>query len=139
MPQTLTETWRQELGDKAKEIHETWINRIGNLTVTGYNSSYSNSPFKAKKSMENGFDSSPYRLNDLLKKSDRWTLIQLEERNELLTDKALNFWTSKTTDFTPPKAILPKEPMGDSEDFSGRKISGFELSLIHISEPTRPY
>lgn len=127
MPQTLTETWRQELGDKAKEIHETWINRIGNLTVTGYNSSYSNSPFKAKKSMENGFDSSPYRLNDLLKKSDRWTLIQLEERNELLTDKALNFWTSKTTDFTPPKAILPKEPMGDSEDFSGRKISGFEF------------
>ena len=127
MPKTITETWRQELGDKAKEIHETWINRIGNLTVTGYNSSYSNSPFKAKKSMENGFDSSPYRLNDLLKKSDRWTLIQLEERNELLTDKALNFWTSKTTDFTPPKAILPKEPMGDSEDFSGRKISGFEF------------
>ena len=126
MPQTLTESWRQELGDNAEEIHESWINRIGNLTVTGYNSSYSNSPFKTKKSMENGFDSSPYRLNDLLKKSDHWTLNQLEERNAILTNQALDFWAAKTTDFAPREVVLPKEPMGDDEDFSGRKINGFE-------------
>ncbi|MBK4156147.1 DUF262 domain-containing protein [Corynebacterium macginleyi] len=127
MPQTLTDAWRQELGDKAEEIHESWLNRIGNLTVTGYNSSYSNSPFTTKKTMENGFDSSPYRLNELLKQFNRWSLTQLEERNELLTNKALAFWEAKPTNFAPPEAVLPKEPMGESEEFSGRKISGFEF------------
>lgn len=127
MPQTLTDAWRQELGDRAEEIHESWLNRIGNLTVTGYNSSYSNSPFTIKKTMENGFDSSPYRLNELLRESDRWSLPQIEKRNEVLTDKALDFWETKSTNFAPPEAVLPKEPMGESEEFSGRKISGFEF------------
>lgn len=127
MPQTLTDAWRQELGDRAEEIHESWLNRIGNLTVTGYNSSYSNSPFTTKKTMENGFDSSPYRLNELLRESDHWSLSQIEARNEDLTDKALAFWKAKSTSFAPPEAVLPKEPMGESEEFSGRKISGFEF------------
>ena len=127
MPQTLTDAWRQELGDRAEEIHESWLNRIGNLTVTGYNSSYSNSPFTAKKTMENGFDSSPYRLNELLRESDRWSLPQIEKRTEDLTDKALAFWKAKPTSFVPPEAVLPKEPMGESEEFSRRKISGFEF------------
>ncbi|MER0087584.1 HNH endonuclease family protein [Corynebacterium sp. KPL3927] len=127
MPQTLTDAWHQELGDRAEEIHESWLNRIGNLTVTGYNSSYSNSPFTAKKTMENGFDSSPYRLNELLRESDRWSLPQIEKRTEDLTDKALAFWKAKPTSFVPPEAVLPKEPMGESEEFSRRKISGFEF------------
>lgn len=127
MPQTLTAAWRHDLGAEAEEIHATWCNRIGNLTVTGYNSSYSNSPFADKKKRENGFDASPYRLNALLKSSDVWTVTQLEERSQALTDVALKYWPLPSTDFEPYAPPLPSAPMGDDESFTNRTIVAFEF------------
>lgn len=37
MPQHLTPAWIEELGTNATEIHETWLHRLANLTLTGYN------------------------------------------------------------------------------------------------------
>ncbi|MBM4597461.1 DUF262 domain-containing protein [Rhodococcus hoagii] len=127
MPQTLTSAWRQDLGADAEEIHATWCNRIGNLTVTGYNSSYSNSPFADKKKRDNGFDASPYRLNALLKSSDVWTVTQLEERTQALTAIALKYWPLPSTDFEPYVPPLPSVPMGDDESFTNRTIVAFEF------------
>ncbi|GAB2660856.1 DUF262 domain-containing protein [Prescottella soli] len=127
MPQTLTSAWRQDLGADAEEIHATWCNRIGNLTVTGYNSSYSNSPFADKKKRDNGFDVSPYRLNALLKSSDVWTVMQLEERTQALTAVALKYWPLPSTDFEPYVPPLPSVPMGDDESFTNRTIVSFEF------------
>ncbi|WP_137726482.1 DUF262 domain-containing protein [Prescottella subtropica] len=126
MPQTLTSAWRQDLGPDAEEIHATWCNRIGNLTVTGYNSSYSNSTFADKKKRDNGFDASPYRLNALLKSSDVWTVTQLEERTQALTAVALKYWPLPSTDFEPYVPPLPSVPMGDDESFTNRTIVSFE-------------
>lgn len=127
MPQTLTSAWRQDLGPDAEEIHATWCNRIGNLTVTGYNSSYSNSTFPDKKKRDNGFDASPYRLNALLKSSDVWTVTQLEERTQALTAIALKYWPLPSTDFEPYVPPLPSVPMGDDESFTNRTIVSFEF------------
>ncbi|ANS29901.1 hypothetical protein R1CP_26265 [Rhodococcus opacus] len=127
MPQTLSSAWRQDLGDDAEEIHATWRNRIGNLTVTGYNSSYSNSTFADKKKRDNGFDASPYRLNALLKNSDVWTVAQLEERTRALTADALAYWPLPSTDFEPYVPPLPSMPMGDDESFTNRTIVSFEF------------
>ncbi|UOT04483.1 DUF262 domain-containing protein [Rhodococcus opacus] len=126
MPQTLTSAWRQDLGADAEEIHATWCNRIGNLTVTGYNSSYSNSAFADKKKRENGFDASLYRLNALLKSSDVWTVTELEERTRALTAIALKYWPLPSTDFEPYVPPLPSVPMGDDESFTNRTIVSFE-------------
>ncbi|SUE13268.1 dead/deah box helicase [Rhodococcus gordoniae] len=130
MPQTLTSAWRQDLGPDAEEIHATWCNRIGNLTVTGYNSSYSNSTFADKKKRDNGFDASPYRLNALLKSSEVWTVPQLEERTRALTAIALKYWPLPSTDFEPYVPPLPSIPMGDDESFTNRKIVSFEFGDI---------
>ena len=46
MPQTLSNAWRLELGEDADRIHEQWLHRIANLTLTAYNSDYSNRPFE---------------------------------------------------------------------------------------------
>ena len=127
MPQTLTSAWRHDLGADAEEIHATWCNRIGNLTVTGYNSSYSNSTFADKKKRDNGFDVSPYRLNALLKSSDVWTVTQIEERTQALTDVALKYWPLPSTDFEPYVPPLPSVPMGDDESFTNRTIVAFEF------------
>ena len=126
MPQTLTTAWRHDLGADAEEIHSTWCSRIGNLTVTGYNSSYSNSPFADKKKRDNGFDASPYRLNALLKSSDVWTVTQLEERTHALTDIALKYWPLPATDFEPYVPPLPSVQMGDDESFTNRTVVSFE-------------
>ncbi|GAA9450168.1 hypothetical protein BTM440_07880 [Helicobacter pylori] len=49
MPQTLTEEWERDLGENFQEIHNKYLNTIGNLTLTGYNSKYSNKSFQEKK------------------------------------------------------------------------------------------
>lgn len=49
MPQHLTPAWIKELGDSYEEIHDTWLHRIANLTLTAYNSKYSNSTFVEKR------------------------------------------------------------------------------------------
>ncbi|MDO4841001.1 MAG: DUF262 domain-containing protein, partial [Desulfovibrionaceae bacterium] len=55
MPQQLTPAWIAELGEDYEQIHETWLHRLANLTLTGYNSKYSNRSFAEKRDMENGF------------------------------------------------------------------------------------
>lgn len=50
MPQTLSPVWQKELGEDYEQIHKTWLHRIANLTLTAYNSNYSNSSFNEKKS-----------------------------------------------------------------------------------------
>lgn len=34
MPQHLTPAWAKELGEDYEEIHETWLHRMANLTLT---------------------------------------------------------------------------------------------------------
>ncbi|MCQ9388537.1 DUF262 domain-containing protein [Brevibacterium sp. 50QC2O2] len=126
MPQTLTEAWRAELGQDATEIHETWLHRIGNLTVTGYNSSYSNSPYEQKRTTENGFAHSPYRLNQEMKESPVWTVEQLRARSERLVREALAYWDYPQTSFVPPKPQLPVEPLGTDTEFTNRIAIRFE-------------
>lgn len=54
MPQKLSRAWPDVLGQYAERIHEEWVHRLGNLTVTGYNSSYSNSSFEQKMHAQSG-------------------------------------------------------------------------------------
>ncbi|RII40898.1 DUF262 domain-containing protein [Galactobacter valiniphilus] len=127
MPQTLTAAWREELGEGAEEIHHEWLHRLGNLTVTGYNSRYSNSDFTAKKTVEGGFDASPYRLNERIKKASRWTREKMQARSEQLADQALAYWIKPTTAFAPPQPQLPVEVLGDDTDFTNRAVVAFEF------------
>ena len=50
MPQTLTDAWRQSLGPGfTQEDFDRWVHNIGNLTLTGYNTEYSNRSFTEKR------------------------------------------------------------------------------------------
>ncbi|MCZ5581046.1 HNH endonuclease family protein [Escherichia coli] len=50
-------------GPEWKRIHKKWLHTLGNLTLTGYNSSYSDRPFAKKRDIKGGFKESPLRLN----------------------------------------------------------------------------
>ena len=101
MPQTLSAAWKQALGDNWEEIHERWLHTISNLTLSAYNSNYSNKSFQEKKTMENGFLESGIRLNRFISQFDKWGEEELEKRKAELSKKAKEIWEYPITDFTP--------------------------------------
>lgn len=125
MPQHLTPVWQKELGDDYEQIHELWLHRMANLTLTAYNSKYSNSSFTEKKTMQNGFDDSGIRMNTWIAKKDKWTLKEIEERNEHLMGRALMIWVRPTTAFKPVEKQLDSCTLEDDEMLSGRLIARF--------------
>lgn len=126
MPQHLTPAWIKELGDSYEEIHDTWLHRIANLTLTAYNSKYSNSTFVEKKTMKNGFEDSGIRLNTYVSKKDKWTLAELRDRNDYLLKRALDIWASPSTNYKPQEKQLDSYTLDDEASFlSGRQIAKF--------------
>lgn len=126
MPQHLTPAWIKELGDSYEEIHDTWLHRIANLTLTAYNSKYSNSTFVEKKTMKNGFEDSWIRLNTYVSKKDKWTLAELRDRNDYLLKRALDIWAFPSTNYKPQEKQLDSYTLDDEASFlSGRQIAKF--------------
>ncbi len=133
MPQNLTPAWVKALGEDYEEIHETWLHRIANLTLTAYNSKYSNSTFDEKKSMKNGFEDSGIRMNTYIAKKDKWTLDELEERNQYLMGRALEIWDAPKSKFKPAQKQMDSYTLDDDTSLSGRYIVRF--SYKNIEQP----
>lgn len=90
MPQKLTPEWHNELGKDFKEIHEAYLNTIGNISLTGYNSNLQNKPFTEKKKI--GFSDSRFWLNTFVKSQEKWDKQAILKRTEILTEKFMNIW-----------------------------------------------
>lgn len=127
MPQHLTPGWQRELGENYSQIHQEWLHRIANLTLTAYNARYSNNSFMEKKTMEHGFLDSGIRLNTWISQRDRWTLAELRERNELLMARALKIWASPKTEFKPARKQLDAYTLEDEAELTGRQIARFRF------------
>lgn len=125
MPQHLTPVWQKELGDDYEQIHELWLHRMANLTLTAYNSKYSNSSFTEKKTMQNGFDDSGIRMNTWIAKKDKWTLAELEERSDYLMGRALSIWAAPVTEYKPEEKQLDTYTLEDEGELTGRLIAKF--------------
>ncbi len=93
IPQKLTEEWERDLGENFKEIHNKYLHTIGNLTLTGYNSTYKNKSFQEKQGMEKGFKNSPLRLNQSLRDLESFGEEEIKKRANDLADLALKIWT----------------------------------------------
>lgn len=125
MPQHLTPAWVKVLGDDYEMIHQIWLHRIANLTLTAYNSKYSNSTFEEKKTMKNGFEDSGIRMNAYIAKKEQWTLKEIEERNQYLMQRALEIWAMPSTEYKPEHKQLDSYTLDDDVNFSGRLIARF--------------
>ncbi|MUU28058.1 DUF262 and DUF1524 domain-containing protein [Helicobacter pylori] len=109
MPQTLTPEWQKDLGENFEAIHEKYLHTIGNLTLTGYNSEYSNNSFQEKRDMEKGFKQSPLRLNQNLKDLESFGEKEIEKRANDLADWALKIWTYPKLDLETLEEYKPKK------------------------------
>lgn len=95
MPQNtnLSDEWIQDLGPNWAGIQELYLHTMGNLTLTAYNSVYSDHSFAKKRDMENvGFKSSPLQLNKGLGQLDKWDESTIISRGIQLSETALKIW-----------------------------------------------
>jgi len=112
MPQkeNLSEEWQTELGSNWKQVHQGLLHTLGNLTLTGYNTEYSDKSFlvKQKEALDKqgkkiSFDSSPLRLNtwefDIDKQKfslatiPTWNEAAIQARAESLALAATEIWS----------------------------------------------
>jgi hypothetical protein len=88
----LSAEWKNDLGDNWEEIQAKYLHTLGNLTLTGYNSEYSDKPFKEKKSMKGGFLQSPLTLNEKVREAEVWNESAILERAAFLSKRAIEIW-----------------------------------------------
>lgn len=135
MPQHLTPAWTEELGANAVEIHETWLHRLANLTLTGYNPSLSNKSFREKRdATQGGYRSSGLRMNQKIALKDAWGLPELEERNREMVAQALRIWPCPQTDFKPAEKEFDSCTLDDEDvNLTGQEI--VKYSLLNVEQP----
>jgi uncharacterized protein with ParB-like and HNH nuclease domain/predicted transport protein len=104
MPQndSLSDMWKEALGQEWENVHQTWLHTLGNLTLTGYNSEYSDKPFLEKRDMTGGFRESPLKVNAGLGQIDQWNEDAIRARGVRLAGTALSVWPAPEI----PPAVL---------------------------------
>ncbi|WP_417466256.1 GmrSD restriction endonuclease domain-containing protein [Kordiimonas sp.] len=96
MPQNerLSKQWQEELGADWQQVHATYLHTLGNLTLTGYNSEYSDRPFIEKRDMTGGFKNSPLILNEDLRSCSAWNETTISARARKLANRAIAVWVA---------------------------------------------
>jgi predicted transport protein len=126
MPQNedLCPEWQTMLGPDWKTIQGIWLHRLGNVTLTGYNSEYRDKPFEKKKTVvPGGFNESPLRLNKFIRDQQSWAPPEMEQRGKDLARKAVGIWPVLTVDI---EAVRESELMD-------RKLQAAKYSLDDLS------
>ena len=83
--------------EKAKELQEEHVHKIGNLTLTGYNPNLSNQEFLKKRDKKDasgkyiGFKNGLY-LNEDLKNKDEWKIEDIKKRSEKLINESIKIF-----------------------------------------------
>jgi len=90
--ENLSLKWKEMLGENWEQVYAQWIHTLGNLTLTGYNSEYSDSDFEMKKNIENGFKESRLKLNQEIAKEQVWNEEAIKSRAEHLANIAIQIW-----------------------------------------------
>jgi predicted transport protein len=127
----LSAEWCTALGPEWQRIQENWLHTLGNLTLTGYNSEYSDRPFVEKRDMAGGFKDSPLKLNEGLGSLQVWNEAAIQERAERLADMAVKVWSMP---------VLPAETLA-AYSKKVERPQGYTIadhSYLSASSPMRP-
>lgn len=137
MPQTLSSNWKAALGDDWERIHQQYLHTMANITLTGYNSQYSNLAFKDKRDMDKGFNDSAFRLNNFVKNCEKWTEDELKIRQKELLKIFMKLWPMPTKSFEPVKVEADAAALDDEDiDFTGKKLQAYRYRDIRYSVNT---
>ena len=131
MPQNkkLSSDWKKMLGEDWGAIQTEWLHRLGNLTLTGYNSTYSDKSFEEKKKIKHGFSESSVRLNKDIREAKEWGPKMMSERGERLAEQALAIWPPLKADPT----VVREMEAAEKRALSKRR----NINDISMSEATK--
>ncbi|MGL9730585.1 DUF262 domain-containing protein [Enterococcus sp. DIV0756] len=128
MPRKLSTQWINELGDNYKHVHQNYIHQLGNLTLTGYNSKYSNKSFREKQTMQKGFKDSHFvNLNRIPAKAESWGENEINLRTEELLNVALKVWPYPVTKYAPMLQEKEMITFDGEQKFTNYQISGYSF------------
>jgi hypothetical protein len=127
MPQNLSDEWIRELSIADYEkIHLEKVNKIGNLTLTAYNSEMSNKLFKEK---QKNIDFSRLILNNYFKNVSDWNFLEIDKRNDNIAKIILSIWKypkiENISDISKREILLLND---DDFDYSGTKPLGIKIN-----------
>lgn len=103
MPKTLNDWWLEYLGDEGIEWHEDYVDILGNLTLTGYNSELSNMSFDRKKEF---YKNSHLEINKYFDSVDSWRPDDVRDRSLNLASLIIERWKYFGKEYTPVKEIV---------------------------------
>lgn len=92
--ENLSKAWKDALGEEWERIRDTLLHTLGNLTLTGYNSEYSDRPFVEKRDISGGFRESPLKLNQGLGQLDQWNEDTIKARAQRWSGVAALVWSA---------------------------------------------
>lgn len=130
IPQTLTPDWQEELGEEYERIHDTWLHRLANLTLSAYNTKYHNYAFEKKRTMKDGYLDSGLRMNQWIAQKTKWRETELEERAERLTKQAYGLWSYAESNYSPPEKQYDEYALDDDITFTGKIIVKYRFNGI---------
>lgn len=137
MPQTLSDKWKQALGNDWEQIHQQYLHTMANLTLTGYNSQYSNLTFTEKRDMEKGFKDSAFRLNNYVKSCNKWTEDEMKQRQAELLQVFMQLWPMPVTSFAPVQAEAESASLDDEDfEFTGKKLQAYIYKSVKYNVNT---
>jgi len=88
MPQTLGKSWRSSLGEDPEQVHQEFVNNLGNITLIRHNQELGNRSFQEKKAiyaLNSGLQISQNYILDV----DDWGQAEIERRQDYLVNLIL--------------------------------------------------
>jgi uncharacterized protein with ParB-like and HNH nuclease domain len=135
MPQTLNETWKNELGENYKLIYDNYLNNIGNLTLIRHNQELSNHSFRGKKVIYENNAGMQITKNKIIDQQN-WGVVQIKARAEylvnILLEKILPISAELKTsnNYSSEKKSIGNRLSFESLDLIGKTIVYFDDSTI---------
>ncbi|WP_338616835.1 DUF262 domain-containing protein [Achromobacter sp. E1] len=110
----LSSAWQAELGPGWQQTQQKYLHTLGNLTLTGYNSEYSDYPFAYKRDQvinadgkKIGFKYSALNINEGLGEVEKWDEAAIQTRAERLAGDSARVWAAPQLDSSVLDAYRP--------------------------------
>ena len=122
--------WKDALGENYEEIQAQYINNLGNLTLTKYNSEMGDKPFSEK--LEVYKESAMHMLNKYVVQQTTWNKETIEERASKLAECACKAWEYPgMSEEVKTKYQKTEEPVQKTYDLSQYDFSNGLVEILY--------